>query len=245
MQPILLRSAGLVGLAVAVIAVVSEQSFVSEPQARPQAQVMATMSPPEPSPGPVPVAAEPTAAVPTAQPAAAAKQAVPTAQPAAAAKQAVTQPAPGPAPVAVPQAQQLALAPLPAAERFAVETPEPPKRTALTADPAAACPRDWVAVEATAEAPAHCAEAAPLVPEITGALPADPALQEAVVERTVELAGLQFAPRLPQARPDAPSKPIKAKARARGKGRLGPPPNCGRKYARWRYVNKVPTWYCK
>jgi hypothetical protein len=243
MQPILLRSAGLVGLAVAVIAVVSEQSFVSEPQARPQTQVMATMSAPESSPEPGPVAAEPTAAVPAAQPAAAAKQAVPAAQPAAAAEQAVPQPAPGPAPVEVPL--EVALAPLPAAERFAVETPEPPKKTALTADPAAACPRDWVAVEATAEAPAHCAQAAPLVPEITGALPADPALQEAVVERTVELAGLQFAPRLPQARPDAPSKPIKAKARARGKGRLGPPPNCGKKYARWRYVNKVPTWYCK
>jgi hypothetical protein len=232
MQPILLRSAGLVGLAVAVIAVVSEQSFVSEPQARPQAQVMAAMSAPEP--------AEPTAAAP-AQPTAAAKPAV---QPAAA-EQAVPQPAPSPAPVAAPQAQQVALAPLPAAERFAVETPEPPKATALTADPAAACPRDWVAVDATADAPAHCAQAAPLVPEITGALPADPALQEAVVERTVELAGLQFAPRVPQARPDAPSKPIKAKARARGKGRLGPPPNCGKKYARWRYVNKVPTWYCK
>jgi hypothetical protein len=243
MQPILLRSAGLVGLAVAVIAVVSEQSFVSEPQARPQAQVMATMSAPEPSPEPAPVAAEPPAAVPAAEPAAA-KQTLPPAQ-RAAAEQAVPQPAPRPAPVAAPQPQQLALAPLPAAERFAVETPEPPKKTALTADPAAACPRDWVAVEATAEAPAHCAQAAPLVPEITGALPADPALQEAVVERTVELAGLQFAPRLPQARPDAPSKPIKAKARARGKGRLGPPPNCGRKYARWRYVNKVPTWYCK
>ncbi len=204
---------------------------------------MATMSAPEPSPEPAPVAAEPPAAVPAAEPAAA-KQTLPPAQ-RAAAEQAVPQPAPRPAPVAAPQPQQLALAPLPAAERFAVETPEPPKKTALTADPAAACPRDWVAVEATAEAPAHCAQAAPLVPEITGALPADPALQEAVVERTVELAGLQFAPRLPQARPDAPSKPIKAKARARGKGRLGPPPNCGRKYARWRYVNKVPTWYCK
>jgi hypothetical protein len=40
MHPILLRSTGLVGLAVAVVAIVSDQSFVSEPHAQTQPQIV-------------------------------------------------------------------------------------------------------------------------------------------------------------------------------------------------------------
>ena len=51
---------------------------------------------------------------------------------------------------------------------------------------------------------------------------------------------------VPRPRPEPPAavkKPTRTRTAARGK--LGPPPNCGKKYARWRYVNKQPTWYCK
>jgi hypothetical protein len=134
---------------------------------------------------------------------------------------------------------------MPSPDRFAVETPEPPKKASLWPEAATECPRDWVAVEngnAAANRTAGC-ESVPAVADQTGAA-AGPALQGAVTERATQVAGLQFAPRLPQARPEPPP-PTKVKARSRRGGRLGPPPNCGRKYAHWRYVNKVPTWYCK
>ncbi len=53
---------------------------------------------------------------------------------------------------------------------------------------------------------------------------------------------------IPKARPEPPANAVakpKARKRTAARGKLGPPPNCGKKYARWRYVNKRPTWYCK
>ena len=274
-HPILLRSAGLVGLAVAVVAIVSDQSFVSEPQAQPQI-VVASVRPEPAGPAVVePLLEAPNSAedFPAQDALAADREPAPLGPPVGAQGGAALAPDSGPhvraseAETASAGTNGLATAPetaaatvaadpgaaaqqtlalvLPSEDRFAVETPEPPRKAALWPEAASQCPRDWLAAEgsddATGPSP-ECTTAAPVIGEAVSAPPAAPALHEAVAERATQIAGLQFAPRLPQARPKSP--PTKAKARSR-RGRLGPPPNCGRKYARWRYVNKVPTWYCK
>lgn len=269
MQPILLRSAGLVGLAVAVVAVISKDSFVSAPQAQPQEQVFSASERLEAA-GPAPATPAVRVVLPLEQAGPAATvAAVPSDQStprgefldapllaADAAPAEVAAPAPAPDPQIIARARpvtepspaaarNIALSASPAADRFAVETPEPRKENALWAEDAVDCPRDWVAIEdadAEGDAGGGCDDAAALVEQEAAGSVEDPALQEAVAERATEIAGLQFVPRIPQARPKAP--PRKAKTRARG-SKLGAPPNCGSKYAKWRYVNKVPTWYCK
>jgi hypothetical protein len=75
------------------------------------------------------------------------------------------------------------------------------------------------------------------------------ALDEAAVERASEEAGLQFVARLPLARPDYEPPPPPRRKNVTKSGASRPadaPPKCGgKKRAKWRYVNKVPTWYCK
>jgi hypothetical protein len=60
---------------------------------------------------------------------------------------------------------------------------------------------------------------------------------------------LVAAPPIPQARPEAPPARRQAARRSTRVARAGwpsdPPPQCGKKRARWRYVKDVPTWYCR
>ncbi len=69
-------------------------------------------------------------------------------------------------------------------------------------------------------------------------------LPDAATHQATMVMGL---PRLPSARPTPPAKTTKASSTARrsGKGPSDPPPKCGSKHAKWRYVKGTPTWYCK
>jgi hypothetical protein len=115
---------------------------------------------------------------------------------------------------------------------------------AAAAGPATECPRDWLPAD-QADVPAGCGEGAALLESV--AIGEDKsAVEEAAIEHAAQLAGLQFAPRIPQARPEPPARPRKAVARGkRASWPADKPPNCGSKRAKWRYVNDVPTWYCK
>jgi hypothetical protein len=129
------------------------------------------------------------------------------------------------------------------------ESEAEPEGASLWPENAVECPRDWVAGAADAAA-GDCRDPSAL-PQALAAAPSDQsALDEAAVERASEEAGLQFVARLPMARPDY--EPPKPKARQKSVTRVGakrpadPPPKCGsKKRAKWRYVNKIPTWYCR
>jgi hypothetical protein len=64
-----------------------------------------------------------------------------------------------------------------------------------------------------------------------------------------EMTALLVAPSIPQARPDAPPARRQAARKSTRVARAGwpsdPPPKCGKKRARWRYVKDVPTWFCR
>jgi hypothetical protein len=163
-------------------------------------------------------------------------------------------------PSSAPQ-QTAALAPSspaptrPAAEAKAVvpaKPATPPTRKDVEEIPSAAagseCPRDWIAVEGEEPLPTQCDEAAALVD--LAALPDEQrAIEDAALERAAEIAGLQFAPRVPQVRPDPPpatNKANRGRKTALARWPADPPPKCGSsKRAKWRYVNRVPTWYCR
>jgi hypothetical protein len=231
MHPILLRSTGLVGLAVAVVAIVSDQSFVSEPHAQTQSEIVVAAvrtRPVDATVGTVGTAL-PARAAPVSGPAADTAASRPSAPYAADSlsetggvaadveetegalpasnKPAATVPASASeaAPSGASDPDVLTAALMPSPDRFAVETPEPPKKASLWPEAATECPRDWVAVESNGAAADHATgcENAPAVADQIGPAAA-PALTDAVTERATQVAGLQFAPRLPQARPKPP-----------------------------------------
>ena len=119
----------------------------------------------------------------------------------------------------------------------------------LWSEDAVECPRVWVPGSAeAANAPADCPDAAAALPQLAAASPDQSALDEAAVERASEEAGLQFVARLPLPRPAYEPPPARPKTvtKAGAKRPADPPPNCGsKKRARWRYVDRVPTWYCR
>ena len=149
----------------------------------------------------------------------------------------------------------------PAAQEARIEPAAPP--AAPASDPVAAvsdagvaavwdenaveCPRDWVAGQ-DGEIPPGCEGSTVQAVRAATTVEDRSALEEAAVERASEEAGLDFAARVPAPRPEyeppAPRKRVVTRAGA--KRPAGPPPKCGAgKRAKWRYVNKVPTWYCK
>jgi len=193
---------------------------------------------------PVAPAADPAPAEPVAPkqtPALAAIEPAPAPEPIPA-----VEPPPAPPPEAPPA--EAAAAPL-APPASPAPSEEAGKRSSVWEKGAAACPRDWVAVSTNPDgSPAECAEAAPSVTTLAMVETDQAAIDEAAIARATELAGLQFAPRIPQARPEPPkAKPVRTATRkgARATRPADPPPNCGKKRARWRYVKSVPTWYCK
>jgi hypothetical protein len=301
MQPLLLRSAGVVGLAGAIVAVISSDSLFVGASPEPQSgsalveelepvAAAAVIGPAESAPEPAETPAEPAETTPRAelpellgpatgvfQPAAysggtrapdrAANMTAPmapTAAPPSAvpSEAAAVRPsaAPAPAPSTPPPQVATAVAAPPPFPPAAQAIAAPPSGqaddeleagegdAALWPDEAVECPRAWVSVEgATETAHPDCVQAAPPLADVAAVEEDQRALGEAAVERASEIGGLEFVARLPQARPEPPPKPIRktvAKKR-RGDWPSDPPPNCGSKRAKWRYVDKVPTWYCR
>jgi hypothetical protein len=143
----------------------------------------------------------------------------------------------------------------PSAEPTAVSALEPaagarPKVAEETAAGAEAeCLSDWITIDGEESLPTQCDEAAPMVD--VAAVPDDQrAIEDAALKRAAEIGGLEYAPRIPQVRPEPPPVTKKANRTNRTKTALAkwpadPPPKCGSKRAKWRYVNRVPTWYCR
>ena len=252
MRPLLLRSAGVVGLAGLIMAVVSNESlFIQADGAKPVQAARPHV--PDDAIEPRTVAAisvrdntaysNPVPGVFAPPPGARSETEAPVVPAASASEQtaALTPSSTAPRP---PAAEPNAVSP--------VRPTTPPARKDMeettSAAPRAECPRDWIAVEGEEPLPTQCDEAAPLID--LAALPdRQSAIEDAALERAAEIAGLQFAPRIPQVRPDPP--PVSKKASGNRKTALArwpadPPPKCGSdKRAKWRYVNRVPTWYCR
>jgi hypothetical protein len=284
-RPILLRSAGVVGLTAAILGVISSGALFAGPDSRPAAQVSgvkeadaqtpgARVQPPAPTamggavnftpaagvftrdtsdqapsvtvasiaPAPQARSATPASPPPAANNPAGQVAAIPASPPAVAASEPATSPE-APAPSAGGANLDLATAPASESEREADAESE-----SLWSDDAVECPRDWVAESGNA-AGSDCRDPG-AEPTTLAAVESDQsALDEAAVERASEEAGLQFAARLPMARPDykPPAPPRRKNVTKAGASRpAGPPPKCGsKKRAKWRFVNKTPTWYCK
>jgi hypothetical protein len=251
MRPLLLRSAGVVGLAGLIVGVVSNETlFIDSEGAEPARAARLQVSE---------LTIEPrTVAAISVRDNSAYSNPVPGVfAPPPAVRTAATEPA---VPAASAPEQRAALAASstastgPAAEpNTVVAVPAPPaahhdvEETAAPA-PAADCPRDWIAIEGEEPLPTQCDEAAPLI-DVAALSDEQRALEDAALERAAEIAGLEFAPRIPQVRPDPPpvtKKASRSRKVALAKWPADPPPKCGSsKRAKWRYVNRVPTWYCR
>lgn len=277
LRPLLLRSAGAVGLAGVIVAIISNDGLFrkAEPQRQAHAAVQhqaieptlvaaisvhdasdvvaprpGVFARPAPAAGdaagkdPARISADPAAAIPV-------KVALAPADDVAR------------APPDPPEAEDAAVrspAPTPSFDN-AMDAPAPPPPAALVRAAAARaadsgrqppaqadCPRDWIRLDGIGEVPAGCGDAAALI-DLAAVPEGQRAIEDAALERASELAGLQFAPRIPKLRPEPPPT-ARAKKSTRSRKTAaswpaGSPPDCGRKYARWRYVDKVPTWYCK
>jgi hypothetical protein len=251
MRPLLLRSAGVVGLAGLIMAVVSnERLFMASEEAEPIQS--ARLQVPDDAIEPRTVAAisvrdntaysNPVPGVFAPPPGARSEPTAPVVPAAAAAEQTAAL-GPSSAAATPPAAEPSAVVP--------VKPATPPTRQdaeeTTSAAPGAECPRDWIAVEGEEPLPTQCDEAAPLID--LAALPDEQrAIEDAALERAAEIAGLEFAPRVPQIRPDPPPvthKASRSQKTALAKWPADPPPKCGDKRAKWRYVNRVPTWYCR
>jgi hypothetical protein len=107
------------------------------------------------------------------------------------------------------------------------------------------CPHGWIAMEGEGP-PRQCDKAAALLDIVAVPDELRP-VEQAALERAAEIAGLEFAPGIPHARPEPPAitqNPTQKTTLA--KWPADPPPKCGsRERAKWHYVNQVPTWYCR
>ncbi|HWT29613.1 MAG TPA: hypothetical protein VN240_01150 [Propylenella sp.] len=244
MQPILLRSAVVVGIGAAMAAALANGAFMPELQTRPIEEAAVLIVEDEPV-----VQNEPAEAPAATGPATGPNEA--NAAPLPAAPAMVTAP-PAPPPPAASASTSSGVAGEPAlanAPRLAA-----PPATAAPGVPAnpsggtgesAAEPATVGSLPPTeclsgSAAGTACPQTAALVPE-----PGDPAPQpggdEAGSEQNPELAAV--VPRIPKARPEPPPQPRRTARKANWPA--DDPPNCGSKRARWRYVNDVPTWYCR
>lgn len=304
LHPLLLRSAGVVGLAGVIVAVIASAPLADRPDRETGPALSASSQQPPESPPPSgsqdtpAAAAQRLAALSTSEQEAGAPPklvqaaALTVQQRAARARELAETPSAAPQPLPAwdtpaaepaPQAGQAAPADTRTAARSAIRTalapsaPAEPKGDAdtssLWAEDATNCLRDWLAPQTSEPSAtgttADCDDrptaplATPVAPEQPTAASEPPLVPagEATEPEGFSSAALNLAPQalpsegltdgfvapVPRIRPEPPppavKKPTRTKTAARGK--LGPPPNCGKKYARWRYVNKQPTWYCK
>ncbi len=112
----------------------------------------------------------------------------------------------------------------------------------LWAQAAVECPRDWLAVGGAASG--HCETIVALLPSATS-----PDVQAALSEAAEEHA-MALGPRLPRARPEPPPNAIKkvSTRRRASDWPSTPPPDCGTLHAYWRFVDRktgAKEWYCK
>ena len=255
LRPSVLKGAGVLVLAGVIMGAVSNQFASDEPSAEPQRALPAlsaqqTLQARAAGPAPAPA----TASAPAATPAAfTTERILSPAAPAAVA--ALPQPAlpPREAPAApIPKAPPAALAAAPRTEAAAAAS----AATAFWPEEAVDCPRDWMAVDSPGnygDGPVDCGGTAVLLQPDNILLGDQLALSSPASEPVDdEAAALQFAPAIPKIRPKPPARKQATRKTARKSTRKAksgwpsePPPNCGDKHAYYRYINKVPTWYCR
>ena len=238
MRPLLIRSAGIVGIAGAIVGVISSGALVGGPRdevgvaSAPVAEAPAPSAPVEdaaPATGHVgpelSIFASPTEA-----------GAVVQSFSRVAVRSAPRRAAPAEPPVPAVEAE---------AEGDADILAEGDTDAAWT-DEAVACPQDWAAAEggdAADPASPACRALAAVIPPQNASSAAQEALSQAASEHAQELALLE--PRLPKRRPDPPKR---ARYRSAPDGALPAPPDCGSKHAYWRYVDRkagIREWHCK
>ena len=272
MRPLLLRSAGVVGLAGMVIAVISNDALMGTGDARapapavwqepsePELPVAAVIDPAELRASGEPVAYADGAGIEPAAPAPAMQIAplVFSAEPIVGRLERTVFVPPAPAEHLrrlddAPQ-QTASIAPRATpVERVAdaLATVEAmgagvqADAASLWAQAAVECPRDWLADQAGASE--HCDTIVALLP--SAASPdVQAALHEAAEEHALALGSL--GPRMPRARPEPPPNAIKkvSTRRRASDWPATPPPDCGTLHAYWRFVDRktgAKEWYCK
>lgn len=259
LAPILLRSAGIVGAAGIIMAIVGGGAFFSDTRRAPRERTVTptilheeTAAVAESAADPVPVVAEALSAPPAGRfsddeplayvpPAPATTPAEPAAPRLASRADVDTRAAPAPAPplTSVDPARFEAVSPDPLAK------PEDP----VWEEEAVACPRDWVQgaeagpagnVSADCETEAALAAAEAVSPAL------EAKLGEAASEEAVEIVG--FLARVPIPRPDPPPTPVRSRSSQPSSWPEEPPPDCGTKHAYWHFVdrqNHIKEWYCR
>jgi hypothetical protein len=115
-----------------------------------------------------------------------------------------------------------------------------------SAAPGAECPRSWIAIEGEGPVPTQCDDGAALL-DVAAVPDEQRALEKAAFERGAEIAGLEFASRTSQVRSEPPAVTQTAsRETAPARWPADPPPKCeSGQRAKWHYVDRVPTWYCR
>jgi hypothetical protein len=254
LAPILLRSAGIVGAAGLIMAIVGGGAFFtgtsrapSDEPAKPTILHEKTASVDQPVVAPV--MAEAQSAPPTGR--------FSDAEPLAYVPPATTPPEPAAPRLAsradvdargTPEAATMLQAVDPA--RFEAVSPDPlapAEADSLWEEEAVACPRDWVQADANAadDGSANCGTETALAAADAVSPDLEAALGEAASDEAVEIVG--FVARVPLPRPDPPPAPVR-RASQPASWPDEPPPDCGSKHAYWHFVDrarKIKEWYCK
>jgi hypothetical protein len=251
LPPMLLKCAGVVGLAGAIVMVIAsaftpiEARLEAAPESRIAAAHEAAATQAAASSAlvsdQVAVKAVSTGSLQQESPAAA-EPPVPAVQPIAAA--------------AAPEAAPLAIAAAPAAaplqpEAALVAGPAGPQSDTADAEANAAeanCPPDGVG-DADTQGPdgADCGDPANVsMPSVATALVGEPGSGNALEALSDEAADPPLDVAVPKPRPHPPAAAPARVVKTAARGRLPPPPNCGSKHAHWRYNSaRQPVWYCR
>jgi hypothetical protein len=135
--------------------------------------------------------------------------------------------------------------------RFEAVSPDPlapPEEDSPWEEEAVACPRDWVPgadANAADDGAADCDTETALAAADAASPDLEAALGEAASEEAVEIVG--FVARVPLPRPDPPPTPVR-RASQPSSWPDAPPPDCGSKHAYWHFTDrkrKIKEWYCK
>jgi hypothetical protein len=257
--PILLRSAGIVGAAGVIMAIVGGGAFFTDtrrtPRERPATPTILhqeTVSADETAAAAAPVVAEALSAPPAGrfsedEPLAYVPPA-PATTPAEPAAPRIANRADVDTGDASPTASALSSVD-PA--RFEAVSPDPlaEPEDPLWKEEAVACPRAWVhAAEAdtAGNSSADCETEAALAAADAASPDLEAALDEAASKEAVEIVG--FIARVPIPRPEPPTTPVRRRSTQPSSWPDEPPPNCGTKHAYWHFVdrkNHVKEWYCR
>jgi len=266
LQPLLIRSAGVVGIAALIMAVVSSDALRFEPEPLPvgrnsglvdqQAasapaitQTLTKLTSADSAAPPEIVGTSLPASVPPVPDLRREGNLTPVAEAASplttASVQAQADPAGlSPQIAAATKDSATSLDPLSAPAPKPVAAPAAGSSDSAWTDSAANCPRDWLAGDAEGKT-GTCTPVA----EMIAAIPetSQSAIEEAATDQAESLS---MVPRVPLPRPDeVPEiKPVRVSRASSGSG-LGPPPNCpAGQHAKWHYVDRkagTREWYCR